>query len=288
MFATIKRWISAESALFLSMPALLWHVLFFVIPTGMLILMSIVSYHPESGLTLSFSYYYALFNGLYAKIIIRSLGLALIVSCLCFLVGYPIAYYIGIQKRDYKTFFISFLILPFWTNILIHIYAWFFVLEKNGFLNNLLLALGIIKEPLSLLNNLFAVILVMFYCYLPFMVLPIISNLEKFDMQLIEASYDLGASGRQTFFKIIFPLSLPGIKTGFFLVFVPAFAEFVIPLLLGGDKFMYVGTLIAQFFLVTQEQSMGTAFTVFSSIILVAVALIINSVFHIKYKTKGS
>ena len=116
----------------------------------------------------------------------------------------------------------------------------------------------------------------MFYCYLPFMIMPLFSVLEKFDLQLLEASKDLGANQLQTLWYVIVPITLPGIKAGFLLVFVPAFAEFVIPLLVGGDKYMFVGTVISHYFLIGQDKYMGSAFTVASSCVLFATVFLIS------------
>ena len=145
--------------------------------------------------------------------------------------------------------------------------------------------MGLINSPLKILNSMVAVILVMFYCYLPFMILPLFSSIEKFDLSLIEASLDLGASIKQTFLKIIFPLTLPGVRTGFFLVFVPAFGEFVIPMLLGGDKNMFVGSVISHYFLVTYDHATGSAFTVLSSIVLILSSISISWFFIRQFQT---
>jgi spermidine/putrescine transport system permease protein len=162
-----------------------------------------------------------------------------------------------------------FLTLPFWVNFLVQVYAWYFLLEYKGLINNFLLKLGIINEPLILASSLFAVFLVMVYCYLPFMIMPLYSMLEKIDPRLLEASSDLGATSWQTFYRITLPLSSPGIKTGFLLVLIPAFGEFVIPSLLGGSKYMLVGTLISYFFLVARNNAYGSAFTCLSGLALV-------------------
>jgi spermidine/putrescine transport system permease protein len=131
----------------------------------------------------------------------------------------------------------------------------------------------LIKTPLHLLNTPFAVYLVMIYCYLPFMTLPIYTVLEKFDIRLIEASLDLGATRFMTFLRVILPLTLPGISTGFFLVFIPSFGEFVIPALMGGSRYFFVGSLISHYFLIVRDLSVGAAFTSLSSIILLVVTL---------------
>ena len=258
------------------MPALLWQILLFYIPLICIIGLSFVYINEQTGIQIiSIDNYRALSSWVYISIIIQSVALALVVASISLLIGYPLAYYIAFKKRSLKNIFLSFLIVPFWTNLLVHVYAWFFVLERNGMLNYILLKLGLINEPLMLLNTMYAVILVMVYCYLPFMVLPLFSILEKFDDRLIEASLDLGANQRQTFFNVILPLTYPGIVTGFFLVFVPACGEFVIPLLLGGDKHMFIGTLISYYFLIASNSQKGAAFTVMSSIALIVVASVI-------------
>ena len=253
-----------NSAFFKSVPALLWQFLFFYIP---LVFVVLISFTSESALVTLLNYA-DLFQKAYGYILIRSFLVAFFTAFFCFLVGYPLAYFIALKKREWKNIFLFFLMLPFWTNLLVLTYAWFFILDKDGLLNTLLLKIGIIGEPLSLINNFFAIMLIMFYCYLPFMIMPLFSVLEKFDVSCIEASKDLGANSWQTFWHVIFPITLPGIKAGFLLVFVPAFGEFVIPLLVGGDKYMFVGSLISHYFLIGQNKFMGAAFTVLSSIIL--------------------
>ena len=130
--------------------------------------------------------------------------------------------------------------------------------------------MSIIKEPLAIIHSMIVVMIVMVYSYLPFMVLPIYSILERFDRRLLEASYDLGAGGWQTWRRILLPLSMSGIELGFFLVFVPSFGEFVIPSLLGGDKYMFVGSVISHYILGNVTLSLGAAFTVLSSLVLVS------------------
>lgn len=248
----------------------------FYIPLICILIFSFVYFNEQTGQRLlSLHNYYFLSAGVYLIIIMKSIMLATGVATLSLFIGYPLAYYIALKQRAFKNIFLSFLIIPFWTNILVHIYAWFFVLERNGILNTVLLNIGIIREPIMILNTMYAVVLVMVYCYLPFMVLPLFSILEKFDTRLIEASFDLGASQKQTFLNVILPLTYPGIATGFFLVFVPAFGEFMIPLLLGGDKHMFVGTLISHYFLIAATPEKGAAFTIMSSMILIGVVSIL-------------
>jgi ABC-type spermidine/putrescine transport system permease subunit I len=262
-----------NSSFFKVVPALLWQLLFFYVP---LTFVFVLSFSDSHHLLYTLKNYLALWDSAYLLIMLRSLLLAFITASLCLSVGYPLAYYIALKKRSFKNVFLFFVILPFWTNLLVLTYAWFFILDRDGLLNNLLMNLGLIHEPIALINNFFSIILVMFYCYLPFMIMPLFSVLEKFDTQLIEASKDLGANQFQTLWHVIVPITLPGIKAGFLLVFVPAFAEFVIPLLVGGDKYMFVGTVISHYFLIGQDKYMGSAFTVVSSCILFATVFLIS------------
>jgi len=172
--------------------------------------------------------------------------------------------------------------LPFWTNFLIQLYAWFFLLERNGLVNTFLLRIGLISAPLQLTNNFFAIFLVMFYCYLPFMIMPLYTVLEKLDDTLFEAAADLGSDPWHTFFRITLPLSRSGIRTGFFLVFVPAFSEFVIPALLGGARYMFVGSLISHYFLIARNTFVGAAFTCLVGLVLVGIVIAVSLFFRKK------
>lgn len=255
-------------------PAFLWQFLFFYVPLLFIVVLSLLSYSDTEvfqGFTLQ--NYVPFLSLQYAYIIFKSLLLATVTSILCFIVGYPVAHYLSFYAYKSKNILLFFLLLPFWTNFLLHIYAWFFVLERAGFLNNFLLYIGIIKTPIHFLNSLPAVIVLMVYCYLPFMVLPIYSVLERFDKKLIEASSDLGANSWQTWTKVTIPLVMNGILSGFFLVFVPAFGEFVIPGLLGGERFTFVGTVISQYILGNRTMELGAAFTTLSCIAIILVIL---------------
>ncbi len=270
MKKTLRALFAQELPFFFSQPALIWQVLFFYLPIFFVIFISFKTIDSSlfTGFTLS---NYATFFGAFSYLIIlgRSLALAFFTSVFCLLIGYPVAFYIARRAERWKSLMLFFLVLPFWTNMLVQVYAWFAVLEYHGLINNLLLYLGLISEPLALLNNRFAVYIVMIYYYLPFMIIPIYAVLEKLDNAYIEASRDLGANRVQTFFRVILPLSMSGITTGFFLVFVPAFGEFVIPGLMGGSKYMYVGTLISYYYLIARNEPMGAAFTVLSCVTLI-------------------
>ncbi|NRB21698.1 ABC transporter permease [Candidatus Dependentiae bacterium] len=284
---SLSRLFRGQRSFFLMVPALVWQILFLCIPLVVIFILSFLKVQDNVTLSYSLSHYASFFKPQYLKIIFRSLLLGSINTLICLLIGYPLAYYLVFRVGRWKNTLLFLLILPFWTNLLVLAYAWFFVLDKYGLFNNSLMSLGVISEPLTLLNTPFSVYLVMIYCYLPFMVLPIYSILEKLDKRLIEASDDLGARWWESFWRVIFPLSMSGIQTGVFLVFVQSFGEFVIPELLGGGKTFYVGTLISHYFLVSRNPFAGAAFTCFSVLFLIAVAYMLYRMFKKVNSTGG-
>ncbi|WP_101757870.1 ABC transporter permease subunit [Oceanicoccus sp. KOV_DT_Chl] len=186
---------------------------------------------------------------LYLRGYISSVKIAGIATMLCLLVGYPIAYVIAKLPAHSRNLALMLVILPSWTSFLIRIYAWIGLLKNNGLINNLLMSIGIIDEPLIILHTPIAVYIGIVYAYLPFMILPIYTNLVKHDNRLLEAASDLGASPLVAFFKITLPLSIGGIIAGSMLVFIPAVGEFVIPELLGGPDTLMIGKLLwSEFF----------------------------------------
>lgn len=264
-------------AFFIAIPALVWQVLFLYIPLFFLLSASFFKRWPTFHVTdITLQHLRAVLTMHHAMIIGWSLAQALLIATLCLIIGYPVAYFFAVHMRRWKNFFLFFLMLPFWTNFLVQAYAWFFVLERAGFLNKMLLFLGIIREPLQILYTPLAVALVMVYCYLPFMILPLYGILEKFNLRLIEASLDLGASSVKTFLKITLPLTMPGIRNGFFLVLVPAFGEFAIPAIMGGGRYFYVGSLISSYFLESRNPAEGASFTVVSGCVVLVVVYILS------------
>lgn len=253
-----------ELKFFVSTPALLWQFIFLIIP---LFFIFITSFFNEN-LTIDLSNFFSVLNYPHLKIIGRTLIISLINSFLCLIIAYPVAYFLAFKTKKFKNIWLTILMLPLWVNFLVQVYSWFFILEKQGIVNNILLSFGFINQPLHLINNFFAVFLVMLHVYLPFMIMPLYNVLEKFDFQLIEASLDLGATRWETFRKITLPLSLSGVYLGFFLVFVMSFGEVAIPLLLGGSKNLFVGSLISQYFLGTKDTQKGSAFTLLSGLTL--------------------
>jgi len=270
-----KETISTTFTTFLwGVPALLWQVLFFYVPLIFLLASSFIK-HSESSFEITLEHYRLLLDPVYLYVLGRSLLLALTTVTACLIIAYPVAYYISLRLKRWKTLFFALLILPFWTNFLLLVYAWYFLLENDGLLNMVLLHLGFITEPLHMMNTQAAVLCGMFYCYLPFMLLPLYSTFERFDERLLDASSDLGATQWQTFTRIMVPLTLPGIKTGALLVFIPAFGEFVTPSLLGGDKHMYIGSVITHYFLTMRNVSVGSAFTCLASCALILILFMV-------------
>jgi spermidine/putrescine transport system permease protein len=202
--------------------------------------------------------------------------LAITTSLICFILAYPLAYTLAIKiDKKFRMFLLFLLILPSWTSIVVQVYAWFFLLEKNGFLTQFLYRAGVISENFHLLNNYFTILIGMVSTYLPFMVFPIYAVLERMDKRLLEASADLGANKIETFKRVIFPLSLPGVSAGFLLVFIPSFGEFAIPSLLGGSKYAFWGSVIVDRFLRSRDWRAGAALAVLG--ILIPVFLMVIS-----------
>jgi putrescine transport system permease protein len=205
---------------------------------------------------------------LYVVAYLNAVKFAGVSTLLCLLLGYPVAYGIVRAPRRWRNLLLLLVILPFWTSFLIRVYAWIGLLKGNGLVNNALLALGLVPEPLSLLNNAFAVYVGIVYSYLPFMVLPLYVQLEKLDAGLLEAAADLGCRPWQAFLRVTLPLSLPGIAAGALLVFIPAVGEFVIPDLLGGPDTLMIGKVLWDEFFVNRDWPAAAAVAVAMLVLL--------------------
>ncbi|MGN6549639.1 MAG: ABC transporter permease subunit [Pararhizobium sp.] len=186
---------------------------------------------------------------LYLRSYLSSLSIAAVSTALTLLIGFPLAYGMARAPSAIRPTLLMMVILPFWTSFLIRVYAWIAILKPEGLLNQFLMAIGVIHQPLIILNTNLAVYIGIVYSYLPFMVLPIYSTLEKMDYSLVEAAADLGCPPARAFWRVTFPLAMPGIVAGCLLVFIPAVGEFVIPDLLGGSRTLMIGkTLWNEFF----------------------------------------
>ena len=248
---------------------MIWLLVFFLLPFFIVLKISLSdmataippytpNYIPEAGLQGLLSMWQAfdlenfiwlLEDNIYWLSYLSSLQIAFFSTVFTLLLGYPIAYALARSPTKWRGLLVLLIILPFWTSFLIRVYAWIGILKTEGFLNQLLLWTGLIDSPLAMINTNFAVYIGIVYSYLPFMVLPLYAALEKMDESLIEAALDLGTTRVGAFWQITFPLSLPGVVAGCFLVFIPAMGEFVIPDLLGGSETLMIGkTLWSEFF----------------------------------------
>lgn len=278
----IKPIIAQELPFACAAPAMLWVFLFLCVPVVMMIIMSLYAPDGTWWNMINFHRYKIFFDTPYVIILLRTIFLAGVTAFSCLFLGYPVAYYLAVCVQKWKPLLLFLLTLPFWTNFIIQVYAWFFLLEYNGLINMILLYFGIIDVPLNMAYTFGTVILVMIYCYFPYMVMPIYSTLQKLDKRLLEASMDLGATRWETFWRITFPLSLPGIKAGVLLVFVPAFGDFTVPSLVGGSRYFTIGSLIVYYFTVIREVAFGAALTCLSGFIL----LILSSIWHFCFITR--
>jgi putrescine transport system permease protein len=190
------------------------------------------------------NFLYLVEDSLYWRAYLNSLKIAAISTLLCLVVGYPIAYAIARANTMWRNILLMMVILPFWTSFLLRVYAWIGILKNNGLINNFLLWLGVIDEPLVMLQTDFAIYVGIVYSYLPFMILPLYTSLEKMDLTLLEAAADLGSRPWKAFMQITLPLSIQGIVAGSLLVFIPAVGEFVIPALLGGPEQLMIGKVL--------------------------------------------
>ena len=206
----------------------------------------------------------------YLNIVVRSSVLALATAMAALLLAYPAAWYISRQPFRRKYLLLLLVTLPFFINGLVRIYAWMLILRSDGLINHALLAVGLIDKPLQMMYTLPAVAASMVYQYLPFMVLPLFSSIEKMDFRLVEASLDLGAGRFTTMRRVVIPLTMPGIVAGIVLVFIPALGNFIAPTLIGGGKDLQIGTLLAQAFLAARDWPFGSAVATILGVIVVA------------------
>jgi spermidine/putrescine transport system permease protein len=266
----IRAFFKDEFVFFCASPALAWQLFFLITPLLIILYCSVVIKGDPS--VFSFSNFTQLISINFGIVLLRTSLCALLVATLCLLIAFPASYFLVIAVEDrWRNFFLFLFTLPFWTNFLILVYSWFFLLDRYGLVNLLLMKSGLISSPALLANNIVAVVIVMVYCYLPFMLLPLYGAMGRITHEVLEASMDLGASWFQTFCFVIVPLSFSGIKTGFLLVLVPAFGEFAIPSLIGGARHLFAGSLMTHYFLTVRDEGIGSAFTVLSLGVLLCI-----------------
>ncbi len=246
-----------------------WITVFVFFPNLLVVITSFLKRNPVRFVEASFTLesYRSLFEPVFFQIFIQSFKNALVATLVCLVISYPFAYLLCRIRPSVRRYLLVLVIIPFWTSSLIRTYALVILLKGNGILNTLLVAVGVIHQPLQILYNEGAVFCGLVYTLLPFMILPLYAAIEKLDPQLVEAAYDLGAGRLQVFARVILPLTLPGIIAGCILVFLPALGLFYIPDLLGGAKLMLLGNFIRDQFLTARNWPFGAA----ASVILTAV-----------------
>ena len=217
------------------------------------------------------------YEPIYLKILFRSMLMAAFTVIACLIVVYPVTFWVSRLPERTRLFFMFLITLPFFTSLIIRLYAWLVILKPSGVINDLLLGLGLIDAPLDMLFTRFAVVLGMVYVMIPFMFLPVYASVERLDRAMIEASGDLGARGWQTFLKVILPQTMPGIAGGSVLVFIPSVGNFIIPDVLGGAKGLMIGNLVEQQFLDARNWPFGAAL----SMVIMAVVLTVM-LFYVK------
>lgn len=276
-------------------PPYAWLVLFLLVPFLLVLKISLADLKfgippytslaeiADEAVTLTLhlrGYALLLSDSLYVSTYISSLKMAAITTFWCGVIGYPMAYYIARSHDSVRHVLLLAVILPFWTSLLLRVYAWVGILRTDGLLNNLLMALGIIDTPLDIYRTDLAVYIGLVYAYLPFFILPLYANLVKLDTRLLDAAYDLGAKPWRAFLSITLPLSLPGVVAGAMLVFIPAVGEYVIPEMLGGADTLMMGRIMWSEFFTNADWPMASAITV----VMVLLLLIPLIVFQVNQK----
>lgn len=262
-------------------PASLWLLFLLVLPLGTLVLLSFtVSAFGEGSGVFTWEHYQAFFhNTVYQRLIWRSLGISLFVTVLTLLFSYPVAYFLAYFAGEKQNLLLTILIIPAWTSFLLRVLAWRLILGSNGLLNTLLLNLGIIQEPITgLFFSTKAVIITLVYIWIPFAVLPIYVSLQRIEGNLFEAAADLGARPWQTFWKVVFPLSLPGVLAAFLFVFIPTVGEYVTPALVGGPNGLMIGNIIWDQFSRGLDWPMGATLSLVIIIIVIVPLLFFSGI----------
>ncbi len=257
----------------LVLPGVGWLIAFFVVPLGIIFVVSLGSRDALDRISLaqpSIDNYVRAFDPVFLPTFLNSLRYAAITTILCLAIGYPIAYWISRYGGRHKVLLLILVMLPFWTSYLIRTYSWMILLRDNGVVNTILQAIGLIQEPIILMNTDVSVILGMTYGFLPFAILPLFVSIDRLDPDLVSAGRDLYASGRSAFVHVTLPLTMPGIIAAGLLTFIPALGDFVTPDLLGGPQTTTIAKNIQELFLAGRDWPYGAAL----GFVLMAVTLI--------------
>ncbi len=261
-------------------PMGIWFTLFFTIPLAIIILYSFLKRGLYGGVEWEFTLtaYKQMFNPSFAKVVVRTLWISIIATLVSILIAIPCGY--AMAKSKNQTFLLFLIIIPFWTNSLIRIYAWISILATEGFINSLLIKMGILTEGVQLIYNNGAVVLVLIYMYLPFAILPLFTTIDKFDFALLDAARDLGATKLQAIVKVMFPNIKSGLSTAFIFTFIPIFGAYTVPLLVGGKDSTMIGNIIVDQVSKTRNWPLASAF----SMVLTLISLV--GVFWMLYNGK--
>ena len=261
-------------------PMGIWFTLFFTIPLAIIILYSFLKRGLYGGVEWKFTLdaYKQMFNPSFAKVVVRTLWISILATVASIFIAIPCGY--AMAKSKYQTFLLFLIIIPFWTNSLIRIYAWISILSTEGFINTLLIKMGILTEGVQLIYNNGAVVLVLIYMYLPFAILPLFTTIDKFDFALLDAARDLGATKLEAIVKVMFPNIKSGLSTAFIFTFIPIFGAYTVPLLVGGKDSTMIGNIIVDQVSKTRNWPLASAF----SMVLTLISLV--GVFWMLYNGK--
>jgi len=265
-------------------PGLLWFFIFFLLPLSVIFIYAMTTRTLFSGEPVKFTLenFIVIFQKEhYLTILLRSLKISFLTTLCSIILSYPVAFYLAKRTR-FDRVLIVVLMIPFWVNYLIRTFAWKLILSENGILNQFLLWLGVIDEPLRILYSQTSVLLGLIYTFTPMMVLPLYASLLRIDDSLIEASLDLGASRVRSFFDVTFKLSLTGIFAGTLLVFIPAMGSFAIPAILGGTDSVMIGNIIENQFSIVGDWNFGSAFTLALAVLSIALVLFYSKIFGLE------
>jgi spermidine/putrescine transport system permease protein len=265
---------SKAQGLFLISPANIYLFILVVLPLILVTGLSFLSRGSYGQIEFKFNLtnYTRLFDALYGKVMLFSLGVGVGTTVICLLVGYPLAYFLAHAPIKQRSLLLFLILLPFWTNFIIRIFAWMIILRSGGLLDSLLQWLHLTQAPLNLLYTPTAVLIGMVYEFLPFMVLPLYTSLEKIENSLLEAAADLGAPPWKAFLRVTLPLSVPGMIAGTILTFIPAMGMFVVPDILGGAKTILIGNVIRNQFLTARDWPFGAA----ASMVLMVMTMVLT------------
>jgi len=259
----------------------LWLLVFFLAPFAIILKISLAdpiiaqppftpAFNEQGDLATSGdNFKFLLTDKLYAITYLRSILMAALATALCLALGFPMAYGIARSAPATRGLLLLLIVLPFWISFLLRVYAWMGLMNNYGVINNLLMWLGIVEQPLQLMYTDFAIFIGLAYSYLPFMILPLYATLERMDLDLVEAAQDLGASRTRAFWDITWPLAKPGVIAGCLLVFIPAMGEYVIPYLLGGSESLLIGRVLFDEFFVNRDWPLASAVAIVLLLLLV-------------------